>query len=479
MNLLENGTEIRQTREKLFNLLNCTDESIVAVGVSILWDLVIPDDWVFFLFEKSSRCPSIASLLRKHFPEKEFEVAHIWFSLHEDWERVKHLSQLSRLPLLHKAFTWEKLLKAFLVPVDYPYLRGVSVKGLNLNFEQILFCSPYIPKDELLPLRIDKRNILTIDVIRLPPEVGNFSEIKGIITEGVIYDLPYTILKLNNLHFLDLGRHENVGKRELDMLKIGNKSFVEVAKKFNPQMLVNLELSCWIERNKYNKFNNEKTKDNIKPFLQEMQADTKLFKLVQAIEYVNNHLENEALNLLRELYEQDCFYETPIGSSFDYMLMPFRGSDVCSYFIISQFQNYDYQNRYVDVYVQDILTYYFEYLSRNRCEYACKLAYKTSTQTFIKDYQVDMFLLLALHAYLKINHKTVLQMVFMEDFKSNFSFNIYDIFATYKKGLITTNEFFNQVQDIFIHLHRKNPHSIKNFINKYKHRYPEFITQDF
>ncbi|TAF65828.1 MAG: hypothetical protein EAZ55_07550 [Cytophagales bacterium] len=472
MNLLENSMKMQKIREDLFNLLNSTDESIVAVGVSILWDLVIPDDLVFFLFEKSYRSPSIASLLLKYFPEEEFESAHIWFSLHEDYQRAKNFCHLPKIPKLHKEFSWKRLLKSFILPVDYPYFRG----GTAAHFEQKLFNSPYIPKEELIPFRIDKRNILTIDVIRLPPEVGNFSEIKGIITEGVIYDLPYTILKLNNVHFLDLGRHENVGKRELNMLKIGNKSFVEVAKKFNPQMLVNLELSCWIERNKYNKFNNEKKKEDIKPFLQEMQADAKLFKLVQAIECVRNDLENEALNLLIELYEQDSLYETSIGSSFEYMLMPFKGSPMCSYFIISQFQNHNYESRFVDVYIQDIFTYYFEYLSRNHCEYACKLAYKTSTQTFIKDYQVDMFFLLSLHAYLKMNHKTVLQMVFMEDFKSNFSFNVYEIFATHKKGLITTNELFNQVQDIFINLHRKNPHSIKNFINKYKNCLPLYET---
>jgi hypothetical protein len=154
MNLLENSAEMQQVRENLFNLLNSKDEASVAVGVNILWNLVIPDDWVFFLFDKAKRSSSITSLLRKHFPEKEFEAAHIWFSLYEDYERAKNFYHLSKIPNLHKELSWEKLLKSFIVPLDYPYFRGGTFSFLNLSFEQRLFCSPYIPKEELIRFHI-------------------------------------------------------------------------------------------------------------------------------------------------------------------------------------------------------------------------------------------------------------------------------------------------------------------------------------
>jgi hypothetical protein len=437
MNLLENSAEMQQVRENLFNLLNSKDEASVAVGVNILWNLVIPDDWVFFLFEKSKRNPSIASLLQKHFPKKEFESAYIWFSLEGDAEYVSNLHHLAETLTLHKDFVLEKFLKMRLsVYTNSPYFRGGSAADAVANFEDELCNYKYIPQDQLVAGYING-GTLNFKAKKIPYEVGNFPQIRGIITQAPIYQLPYSILKLNNLCFLNLG---GVGEYSFYQLKIGNKPFEDVAKRLAPQILINLEMRYWI-MDEY-RFVEHSGKE-ITFILKELNAHEVFFKFVESVALLKQGLEKEAFIVLERLYNKQEFYQTAIGSQFYLALKPFKESEICSCFIVLYFLKNEREIN--KIHLMEIFELYVIHFDKQNYEYACSLACQIMSIKIPKEFYQNLFQMLYVRAYLKIQQKEDEYQAFMTDFEEV----VGELWETFELGIITTNEFFNMLEDYF------------------------------
>lgn len=211
MKLSEDSEESLRMQNNLFNLLNSNDNRNVILGVQILWNLEIPEELVAFLFDKKENNPDIEQLLRKHFPKETYHLAYEWFEL--AWHlREKKIELLTKLPHLHKGFDWQYLLPLY----TKSYERwGRPFEYKNNNMVSQLFNEKTVPKQQLISLCIDSKNVLDLSnqqIDELPKEIGDFPQLRGIRTHNLIVHLPFSILKLNNLQFLDLGESSHLSK---------------------------------------------------------------------------------------------------------------------------------------------------------------------------------------------------------------------------------------------------------------------------
>lgn len=339
MNLQENTPEATRTKEKIFQLLHSGYHPNIELAGELLWELQIPEEWVVFLFGELRKYRAIEQLLHKHFPPEDYRPAYDWFDA-SGFYPTEDIDLLKKLPVLHPGFGWKYILP--LCTEEYGHWPSNADPGNNLVSK--LFNDPVVPKKLLLPLCINKFNVLDLYwnyINTLPDETEHFKELEGITTYNPIENLPFWITKLSNLQYLDLGEshrqsepgamHDRIfsekevlsaedrrwWEEEKDKknpylyLKIEGKPFMEVMQTHNPEALCNILLHRWLGNARNN--NSRSELDEIIGL--GVQTPRLKFAEIVYLLYQAPEQEAEALILLKELYEQDNFYTTRYGKS--------------------------------------------------------------------------------------------------------------------------------------------------------------------
>jgi len=452
MDFLDDSENSSKTEENLWAMLNSDDEQNIALATQILWNIEIPEEWMSFLFSKKDS-PSIQELLNFKFPREKFELAYQWFGLQDEVSRVEELETLKKIVSLHKSFDWKYALKLCVgTHSGHPYYMGDAYRymGDYVDTRSVLFNDPDIPKIPLIEACLHNNTDLSLYqsfIKELPAEIGMFPNITSISSRSDIYDIPFSIIHLNNLMSIRLGN-----EREIDYedLRINGLPFIEVLKEHNPFLLVQLQIHKILD--KYSPKTPSVILMKIESLLELVSQVVGIDKIFQYfLETLKHFYEGDydkSLENLKNLYENHHFYQNSLGRQL-YSIADIFSSrvDFCN-FLIEFFEKNKFNDDRCYTYIN--LSMIFNYLHQN--EYLkgyslCKKCEYYVTESLYK----NIFIFFQIVFAIKLENDNKLYDYFLE------RCNHYDCdeLEYYQMSILTLSEFLCMIEDkIYLDRHR-------------------------
>jgi hypothetical protein len=318
MNFLDSSENDSKTKENLWAMLNSNDEQNIALATQVLWHIEIPEEWIAFLFSKKDS-PAIQELLNFKFPREEFELAYQWFGLQDEVSRVRELDLLKKIVPLHKCFDWKYVLKLCVGKHSgHPYYMGNAYRYMDnyVDTRSVLFNDPDVPKVPLIEscLYNNYLDLYQSFIKELPAEIGMFPNITGISTRSDIYEIPFSIIHLNNLMSIKLGDEKEIDYKDL---RINGLPFIEVLREHNPFLLVQLQIHKILDRYppKIPSIMLMEIESLLELVSQVADIDKTFQYFLETLKHFYKEDYNQSLEKLKDLYENHHFYDNPIGQN--------------------------------------------------------------------------------------------------------------------------------------------------------------------